>query len=190
MKTLGIITGIAMFLLRKNKPGLFIGWASCCVFLVLLCFDKWVSLQQDRLIVFNTGKANHIERIEGDHFSVFDTDTTIVRKIKYAVTPAHIHWHAWKEKPCAPSELFLVHGKTVLVLNHELSGTSKFPVDYLVINYTGKPYLRELAEVYAPKVIVIGNNYSRRQQDDWKNAGKIQGVTIHAIAGDGAFCIE
>lgn len=184
------ITCIAVLLLCKYRPALFIGLASCCVLLALFCCDKWNSLQQERFVVYNAGKANHIERINGDHFEVLNTDTTATEKINYATSPAHLHWQAWNERKIKSGEILSIGGKSVLILNKDLPYGSKFSVDYLVVNYTGKRDIAKLAELYGAKLIVIGNNYSRAQQLKWIQAGEAHGINVHAVAIDGAFEIS
>jgi competence protein ComEC len=185
-----IISGVVLFLLRKQKTALFIGIIAACMLLLFFCSDQLQRLHQQRLIVYNTGKANHIELIKGNTYSVLNTDTTAAKKIEYATKPAHIHWQAWKKDSIAGKELFEASGKTILVLNHEIKTEKHFLVDYLIINYTGITNPVELQKIFSPKLIIIGNNYTRKQQDKMVKECASAGIAVHAIAKDGAFVVN
>jgi competence protein ComEC len=184
------IAGIILFLLKKQKPGLFTGLVACCFLFASFCKGEWTRLYQHRLIVYNTGKANHIELIKGSTYAVLNTDTSAQKKIDYAVKPAHINWQAWKRDSTATNEVYEINGKTVLILNEEINADSQFPVDYLIINYTGNPDAVRLQKIFSPSVIVIGNNYTKTQQEKFVNAGLSTGITIHAVADKGAFILN
>ncbi len=184
------ISGVVLFLMKKQKPALFMGLGAACLLLFSFCNDEWVRLHQHRLVAYNTGKANHIELIKGSSYAVLNTDTGTGKKIEYAVKPAHIGWRAWKKDTIAANEIYDVNGKTVLLLNEEINTDSHFPVDYLIINYTGKPGPLKLQKIFSPSMIIIGNNYTRKQQDKFMREGANAGIPVHAIGKDGAFVLE
>ncbi|MCW3120673.1 MAG: ComEC family competence protein [Flavipsychrobacter sp.] len=184
-----VITGLSLFLIRKKKQALFTGIIACCVLLISFCNDEWIRLQQDRLVVYNTGKTNHVELIRGARFSVLHTDTAVTKQVAYAVNPAHINWRVWRKDSNYVNEFFEVGGKTVLVLNEAIPAESKFPVDYLIVNYTCKLNAMQLKNIFSPKMTVIGNNYSKRMQEDLVKSFTVNGMSVHSIANDGAFIL-
>ena len=182
-----IITGIVLFLLKKQKRSLLLGLSAACLLLVFFCHDQWTRLHQQHFVVYNTGKANHIEIISGTNYSVLYADTANTKKTDYAVKPAHTYWQAWNKATGSQNEIFSINGKTILLLNEDINTTGTFPVDYLVVNYTGDPAPDRLQRIFTPSCIIIGNNYSRRQQADWAEIAATNHIPIHIIAEQGAF---
>lgn len=180
-----VITGISLLILRKQKRGVFIAMGSMCLLLLLLCLDKFMSLQQERLVVFNIAKTNHIELITGDRYSVLMQDTVAPSKIRYATDPAHIKWQALQHGGDSQGRVLYVAGKSILILNAPVA-TGHFPVDYVIINYNGKIDIEQLYNVFSPTHIVVGNNYTRKEQLALAKAAYNAAVGLHATGEDGA----
>ncbi len=183
------ISGFLTFIMRKQKSALFTGLSMSIMLLAFLCYDQWSSLRQQRLVVYNIGSINRIERIEGKRYSVLSPDTGNIKKIAYATTAAHTHWRAWR-KGNDTGEVFVVNGKTVLVLNREIFGTGTFPADYVIINYTGYADPAVLKKVFSPAGIIMGNNYTKRQQEKFVAACANVSLPVHSIANNGAFVVN
>jgi len=184
------ITGIVLFLLKKQKPALFMGLGVLCVLLLSFCKDEWKRLHQERLVVYNVGKANHIELINGDTYSIVCTDTGAAKKTAYAVKPAHTKWGAWKKDTNTTNEIFYICGKTALLLSQDINTSQQFPVDYLIINYTGSQDAVKLKQLFAPKLVILGTQYSQKQQNRIVNDFAAAGINVHAIGRDGAFVLS
>lgn len=187
--TYACIAGFAVLMMRKQKSALFTGVSMSIVLMVLLCYDQWSSLRQQRLIVYNINGINRIERIEGKRYSVLSQDTGNIKKIAYTTSAAHTQWHAWR-KGDDTSEVFVVNGKTVLVLNREVFGTGALPADYVIINYTGYTDPALLKRMFSPALVVVGNNYTHAQQKKFVAACENVGMRVHSIANNGAFVMN
>ncbi len=186
------ITGVTVFLLKKQKPALFMGLGALCLLLLSFGINGWVTMRQLRFVVYNTGKANQIELLRGNTYTVVSTDTSAAKKIAYATKPAHTCWRAWTQTPGLPdtsNQVFNIGGKKVLVLNREQNSVASFPVDYLIVNYTGAE-LPKLQQAFLPKQMVIGNNYTRKQQDKLVKESADAGINVHFTSRDGAFVLE
>ncbi len=183
------IAALAIFLIKKQKAGLFVALGSCCMLLVCLCKDEWTSLQQRSIIVYNTGKANYAELINGKRYAVICNDT-LTRKTTYTTTPAHINLHAWRQDSTMDYEIFSIKGRTILVLNRDIQFKDSFPIDYLIVNFAGKPNVAELKRVFSPAVTVVGNNYSRKQQAEISKEFAANGLEVHTTGNDGAFVVH
>ncbi len=182
-----LITGTAIFLLRKQKAGLFIALSSCSILLFLLSANKWQTLQQKRLIVYNTPKTNHIELITADHYAVLNPDTTADSKFTYATTPAHIAWQAWKRNNDTQLTTLHINGKNILILNDTLHTAALFPADYVIVNYKGTIDPEKIAAVCHPALIIIGNNYNRTEQATWALKAQSQNIALHIVSRNGAW---
>jgi hypothetical protein len=182
--------GIILFLLKKHKPALFTGLAALCLLMLCLCKDQWFLLQQNHLVAYNTAKANYIELIKGNRYSVVSPYIGKIKRTEYAATAAHTGWQVWRKDTGPTNEILNIGGKTALVLNADMTGGGHFHVDYLIVNYTAKLNLTKLREVFSPNLIVIGNNFTRKQQDKYVKKSEAAGIKIHAIANDGAFVLH
>jgi len=182
--------GVALFLIWKNKPVLFASLIATSLLLFSFCHNEWVRLHQHRIVVYNTGNANHIEMIKGSSYTVINADTGMQKKTEYAVKPAHINWQAWKKDSATQNEIFEVEGKTTLVLNRDLISNYRFPVDYLVINYTGQPDLVRLQKIFSPSTIVLGNNYTIKEQEKITKDLVNRGINIYPVSERGAFVVN
>ena len=130
-----IITGAVLFLIKRQKAALFMSLAGACLLLTSFCNDEWISLHQHRLVIYNTTRASHIELVNGKTYTVLNTEIANHKKIAYTVKPAHTNWGAWQESNDTHSEVIDINGKTVLLLNREITNVPPFPVNYLFINY-------------------------------------------------------
>ena len=184
------IGGIALFLIERSKTALFTGMIAVCLLLVSFCNDQWSRIHQHRMIVYNAGKANHIEVINGCYYTVLNKDSGSQKKVDYMVKPAHIGWRAWSEDSMKNKENLIINGKSILILNYPADTSTRFHSDYLVINYTGKIDAKELRKIFSPTLIIIGNTFNRRQQQRFKKDFIKAGVPIHCISEDGAFVLE
>ena len=131
-----------------------------------------------------------IELINSDTYSVINTDTAARKRIEYAVKPAHINWRAWKKDTTAANEIFAIGGKTILLLNDNITTDAHFPADILVINYTGNIDLQKLHRIFSPSLVIIGNNYTEKQQEKMAKEFATTGIAIYAIAVNGAFVLK
>ncbi len=185
------IAGIATFLMKKQKAGLYTGLAACCVLVAWLCADQWASLHQQRLVVYNIAKTNRIELITGKTGHVLSNDTLSMKKMQYATDPAHINWRVSKCDSNAYPHIFHVAGKTVLALDKEIDATTDvLHVDCVIINYTGNIVAADLQRVFTPSVVVIGNNYSEKQQGAFAETCKAAHIDCHTVAKQGAFILN
>jgi competence protein ComEC len=186
-----VISG-SVYFLKKKKGALFPVLSFVCLLLVSFCFNEWKALHQQKLVVYNISKANHIELINGKQYQIIATDTTISQKTKnYSLKPAHTGWHAWRQKTADRHELFYIGGHSVLVLNGGAEYDAQFPVDYLVLNYKArKGDVLKLAHTFQPKKIIMGANISRKRTEEWIQASKQAGIPVHAAGLQGAFVLD
>jgi hypothetical protein len=185
-----IIAGVATFLMKRQKAGLYFSFIGIVLLFLSLSYDQRNASRQKRLVVFNTGKANHIELIEGKKYATLYQDTGTNKKTEYAIKPARIMWHAWhNDSVVGKTELVSINGKQILILNKAIDSSAKFKADYVIINYTGHINAENLKKVFAPKLVVLGNNYSRWQQERWKQrfAKARRAGTLHCT-GWGIYC--
>jgi len=186
------IVGAAVFLLRKIKPSLFIALSALCVLLYLLCIDNWQTLHQNKLVVYNINRTNHIELIQGNHYRILYTDTTTdAHKKDYTLKPAHTGWHAWRQEPGSQNEIIQLGKYKVLILNNEPVSQNPFPADYLIINYKSNNInLSQLREFFTPHLIILGANNTKKTIDKCLETATAAHIPLHAVTRDGAFILD
>lgn len=163
------ITGIALFVLRQYKPGIFIALGSMCVLLLLMCMDEYTALHQQRFVAYNMGNINQMEVIKGKQNTIVNTDIhTLALQKDYVLKAPHAVWHAWQvTRQDTDNEIYLVNGKSFLLLNQPVHSGS-FPVDYLIVDIPpGKVHPAQLMQVFHPSTIVFGSNYTAKQAAKW-----------------------
>ena len=184
-----IIGGFALFLIQQHKGALFTGLAASCILMCLLCRAEWVCLHQQRLVIYNTGKAGCAELINGRTYTTLMADTAAQKKTAYTTKPAHINWQAWRESKAPATEIISIHGKTVLLACCNIDTAARFHVAYLFVNNEDVTDPLLLQKVFSPDLIIIGNNYGRKQKEQFVKACAVAAIPAHAIA-EGAFVLE
>jgi hypothetical protein len=161
--------------------------------LTTLCFDEWNALHQQKLVVYNISKVNHIELINGKYHCVLYSDTIVSAKTKnYVLKPAHTGCLAWRSRQYTGNKEILAIGeKAILILNEPVYTSRTFPVDYVVVSY--KPddiSFDALQKTFSPKQIVLGSNISRSVTDKWLAACQQKRIPLYSVLKEGAFEVK
>lgn len=172
------------------RPAIVTLLAIGCVLAGSSCINEWVHLHQQYFIMYNAPNASYAELITGKSFVVINSDRYGVSPVSAASQPAHVALQAFEKLQTNKPELFEVGGRTVVILNKEVDTATRFPVDYILVNYRTKPDVAALMKVFHPRQILVGNSFSQRQQLQWKNMAETAGVSLHAVKPDGAFVIS
>lgn len=184
------LADMAYFLLRKYKPALFASVGALCLLMVSRCVNEWDTLNQRRLVIYNTPHSCHAEIEEGDRYSVICTDTAHNSEIDYATSPAHTGWNAWQQHRNHAEEVCCVGGKSLLFLNGGTPQRGRFPVDYLVLNDPANTDVKQLSETFSPSMIVVSNSLSRKEIARVSADCRKLGIAVHAVADSGAFVLS
>lgn len=185
------ITGFSVFLLRKKKGGLYMGLTAVCMLMCLFCMNEWYTLHQRVLVVYNMGKANHIEMINGKKFVELYSDSIITPKARnYILKPTHTGYKAHLQDTTFIDNkvLFDIANQTVLILNNPITDMQHFPVDYVILNYSPdatNPAM--IHKIFGPRKIVLGSHFSRTQTEEWVKACSASQIAYHSVLKDGAF---
>jgi len=183
------IGAAAVFFLKQRKSALFVSLSGISVLLVLLCIDEYSALQQRKLIVYNINKTSYTEIIEGKQYHSLTGDSLNANAEKYILNPAHTGYHAWHASIIPSQEVWVMNGKTVLVLNGRIPGTS-FPVDKVIINYPAHSYiLKDLLTTFNPSEVILPGDIPRKDIPYWISACKAANVHLHAVSIHGAYIL-
>ncbi len=186
-----VIAGVALFLLRQYKRGLFAGLIACCLLLVSLSIGKWESLHQACFVVYNTGKTPHAESIAHCGFtSLTLADSASRKKINYATNPSHIAWQAWREVAGNNSGTCGINGKRILVLTESIRAKSSFPADIVVVNDQNDMTAEQIKNMFNPGSIVVTGSKNPAHYTRWIDQCQKAGIPLHIVARDGAFVLK
>jgi competence protein ComEC len=184
------IAGFALFLLRRRKPGLFVGMAAVCVLLLSFCRNEWVALRQQRLVVYNATGGTTAELINGKSYAAIGSDADATSRTAYTTNNAHIGWRATHRLPATVNEVFRIGDKTVLFAAEPATTEGHFPVDYLVVDCAYKPDIAVLLHSFTPGTVVLAGGGRESQQQAIAAACADAGVVCHAVADEGAFVLD
>jgi len=183
-----IIISCAVWTLLQKRKAFIAALMTACVFLIFLIVDKWQTLHQQLLVVYNTGKKQNAEYISGGTYTtLLQSDTT---KENFSVRNAHIGYHLTSEKECL-SEAFFIGAKKVLVLKAKSKAMKPFPVDILIIAVPLKElYFPDVRTIFNPRQIVLSSGQSKRQAAAWKDSSSVHKIAFHNPAEDGAYILS
>jgi competence protein ComEC len=131
-----IVTGLSVYFFKQKKGWLYAGLIAAVLLMASFNIKEWQALHQQKLVVYNINKANHVELIQGKQHQIICTDTTIdEQKKNYVLKPAHTGFRAWHKGKPINEVIFCIGNNTALVLNQKPITNNSFPVDYVIINY-------------------------------------------------------
>lgn len=187
-----VIIFFAVALMLKKKPALFVGLTFSCCWMLSSCITQWQVLNQQMLVVYNAGKENYIELINGNKAIQLQMPDSINAQVdKYVLTPAHINMHVSTIEKAAPANQLLKIGDAkVFILNQPVSDTS-IKVDYVVLNYAAK--MKDIAAIkqaFQPRQVVIGNHIAKNSAQTIIGAAQQSGMEAHNVREQGAFTLK
>lgn len=184
-----LIASLAIYLLRRKLIALICSIALLILLFISFAINNHHDKKQKRLVVYNVGKAHHIELISGKSYSVIATVDSMATKIDYAVQPAHIGWQAM-EKQQSPGTVLNLNGKTISILTDTLTTADARDVDYAIIAYRAKlKHLRIIDSLLRPETIVLSYSMFGNQLSSWKALCDQAGIKLYTMQ-DGAFILE
>lgn len=184
------IAGLSVFFMKKNKTALFFGLSGLAVFVALSGIERWKTLQQEMLIVYNAGKDSRVELISGTTATIlYGRDSVSEATKKFVLEPAHINLHiSTVQRAEEKYNLVRVGGKTVFILDKPIKDTL-ISADYVVL--TGKYNdLPAIQETFTGAAIVLGSNISAQKAEAIKNTAREMGLQLYDAREDGAFVLQ
>jgi len=184
------IASVAVWLLHTEKSAIFVSLVASCAFLFLLCDDQYNATQQQKLVVYNTGKHIYAELIAGKHYKLLYTDSSLKQKVDYATRPAHTAWLAWQPgNTHPPADLFRVDGHSLLLYHDSLSYPESLHPDYLVLCEPDGVDPELLYKRQHPQCVVLPQ-MPEAQLERWKAVAGRLPLELYYLPDDGAFVLE
>lgn len=183
-----LIIGVAVWAINKKKAGLIVSVAGLCLFLLSSCLHQWWLTHHEALVVYNAGKENYIELVQGKKAVWLSRPEKEEPKTnKYVLRPARIYWQVGQEdSTITGSSLINVNGYRVFMMDRMIEDTA-IHADYVVLNYHAKPKdIPVIKAVFHPEMIVIGTNVTRKRAKQLEEKVEELGMAAYNVY-NGAF---
>lgn len=191
------IAGMAIWILRCQKTGLFVSLIALVCLAGSACFSAWHRQRQHTLIVYNAGKHTCVEELYGGTGRLLYVDTIgegAYRSLRDIRREVHIHTgtRPQKDQVATDQELFIFGGSKILLLNRHFPVDTGivFPVDYLILAYPVNDWNGvQLQQMFVFKTLVITGNQRESSLWQWQDSCRKYAVPLHCTRYDGAFVI-
>jgi competence protein ComEC len=188
-----IIIALAVCILKRQLKALPIALTAMVLLLSLFIEDKWDTIQQQRLVIYNVSKKAYAEVLNGSYFTPVVRDSSIDADKDFATKELHIASGAWRMKDGLKQDVFMIGGKKILFLREPIQTDTShvFNIDYLVITYPVKEFsARQLQEQFHFRKMVVASNTKRYRALQWKDSCRAANIPAHFTMLDGAFVLN
>jgi competence protein ComEC len=186
-------SGLAFWLMEKNKSGLKYGLAALLAFTILRSFSFAKANDRQQLIVYNIPRKQAIDIIDSrKYFFVGDSDLLANDFIRnFHIKPSRIlHRIEPGERPGSYQNLLVYRGKKILILRQTKQFSkfpTKLPVDLLIVSKNPKLYFNELSKTFSVKQVVFDGSCPAWKINHWKKDCDSLGIPFHDVSEKGAF---
>lgn len=186
-----IVGAFTYFLLKKNKPSLYIGLSAVIIFLSLLLKREWDIHHRQQVVIYNIGRTDYIEIISGDTYTAINPVEISSNDYEYSIKPAHIAWGVQhRADTVVRSNHINIGSKRLLIVSKALPDTT-LKADYVYIkNAAGIDMLERAISLYTPSICILGNNISQNKAERMQKYLHPNSIKSHHIKTDGAFILE
>ncbi|MFN2457042.1 MAG: ComEC/Rec2 family competence protein [Chitinophagaceae bacterium] len=190
----GIIAGISLWLLQKNKKGIFFSSVCLLAFITIRSFSFVEANKQKKIIVYNVPKYQAIDLIQGRQY-LFIGDSVLLNNQfirNFHVQPSRII-HRIKPNPeILPLKIFSFYKKKIMIIDTTVQFNSaiKPVVDVLVLSKNPTIYIKRLTEALQIKQIVIDGSVPAWKVKRWKNDCDSLRVPCYDVSELGAFVMK
>jgi len=184
-----LITMISGFWIRKRKGALLPALGLATALLILFNRDRFQSLRQQRLIVYNNGRVADVELLKGDHFLGLAGSEAK----SYNNRLAHTGFQAWKPGTEIRQAYFSLASQRILLL----SDTSRngyhdsLPADVLIL---ARPVWRlkieSVLNAFHPGTIVLAVHPGQRILNSWQDSCAAHHIRLFDVYQSGAYLLN
>ena len=190
-----LIAALAIFIIYKSKPALYMSLVNCCLLLLSFNIKQWNALHQEQLIVYNVSRHAHSELLSDCNYLILSesSDSISQKKLDYATKENHVVNKSWGEEKLQQRDLYQFDGKKILFLKNALTDyNTKFqPIDYLVVEYPISDFdAMNLKNIFDYKQLIVTGNQRRKIVEAWKDSCTKNSVDAHFTMVGGAWMVE
>lgn len=194
------ILSVAFWLLNKNKSALKFSLAMLLAFSVVTAFQKWESLHQQKIIVYNVPQHQSIDFINGNSYKFIGDSVLLVDGMlqNFHLKPGRIAMQLKNKVDkidglYSEDNFYQYQGKKVLVIDKPVDfipPQQKINVDYIIVSKNPKLYISELAETFNCQQIIFDGSNSLWKIDKWKKDCEALHLRCFSVPEQGAFVMN
>jgi competence protein ComEC len=193
----GLITGLASWVMLKQRKGLWVGLFSLLLFLGLRSYSFHKSNQQLKLIVYNLQNARAIDFIAGRKYQ-FEGDSFVLKNpylenynLKPARTLNRVEAEPQLEGVLKAGSLFKFGGKNILIPAQSFRlPANNFSIDILILSKNPKIQLSSFIKKCSPQIVIADASNQVRLSALWKKECDSFGISYHNVRADGAYVLN
>ncbi len=183
-----ILAALAACWLRQWHHGPIVALTLSCVLLALLCQQHFITLRQQKIVVFSAGKKASVVSITGrNHSSLSQSRNT------YSAINANIGFGSWRKGVAIENSCFVLRGRQILYLRDSIlqPALPAFPVDVLIIeNPAWALQAESVLQVFKPKMVVLAGRPGPKTRARWQQHCRDQHTVLHEAATQGSWVLE
>lgn len=190
------ITGMALWLLYKQKTGLWMGIACMLAVTGIRAVTFYRAGKQQKLIVYNINGTSAVDFIDGRNHFLYGDAAGINDPLtqKAVMLPATFLYRLRAPVLIDVSEnnrLFLFNKKSVLWVRGPVDAiTAKGTIDLVILAGNPKLYIAQLVQQVQPRQVVIDGSASAWKAQYWKKDCAAFHIPCHNVVEKGAFVMN
>ena len=188
-----VIAGMALWLMVKWKPGLWVALFSLWGCMLLHVY--WIAMRstQRKMIVYNVHDYTAIDCVEGNRVQFAGDDTLWQLPAAQPLLAARSSMgvHAARSLTFRQHGHYLTfHGQRLLIIDSSMpqrAPPEKFRTDYILLTHNPRVNIRQLDSFYAYHTLIFAASNSAGRIARWKKDCKVLTRECYVISEQGAF---
>ncbi|MEO9003326.1 MAG: ComEC/Rec2 family competence protein [Ginsengibacter sp.] len=194
------VVAFLYWLIHKSKAALQLSLSFMLIFTFNFSYQKWKSVRQKKLIVYNIPQKKAIDFAIGSHyFFIGDSDVIqnpVIRN--YNIQPAHIALrlhrpsHLYK-RVFNKNNFYQFYNHRILMLDTALAyypSSEKIKIDYIIISKNPSLEIPAIESVFDCKKYIFDASNSPWKIEQWKKECEELHLHFHSVSEQGAFVID
>lgn len=195
-----IFISFIYWLINKNRIAFKIGLTFSLLFSIIICFNKWKSYSQHKMIVYNIPFHTAIDFVEGNKYQLISdsilTKDTLLQN--FNLKPARISFLANHNSKIERLE-FLQNNfyqfcdKKIKIIDTSITYSpvlKKISVDYLILSKNPKITIADLAQTFDCGQYIFDASNSLWKIDQWEKECEELHLHFHSVSRQGAFVTD
>lgn len=193
-----MISGITIWLLRKQKAGLLTGLGALWLLLAVYAASWWQAARQQKLIIYNLPRHQAMDFIMGRHY-VFKGDSTLLKDPtleNFHLKPSRVAHRISSidslASLCEAASLFRFGNTSLLLVDKAISPpkpAAKIPIDIIILSRNARISAQELINLFSCNTVIVDATNTHWKTRTWQQDCQKLGISCHAVTTQGAFVL-
>lgn len=194
-----IFISFIIWLLKKNMAAFRFALACSLLFSGIFSYNKYQSLQQKKIIVYNIPNTTAIDFVAGNNYVMLADSGLQTNQLlqRFHLRPSHIsisaskkvleHVDYWEE-----NNFYQFFDKRLLIIDSSLLYVSpqKMHIDYIVLSKNAKIKIADLYKTFDCKNYIFTASNSMWKIGEWEKECEELHLRSHSVATQGAFVTD